>query len=210
MPCPYVFNMRATGKGSNVWILVGLGNPGDRYRHTRHNLGFGAVEAFAARQQACWHDRKHIAETGEIRLGSETVLAARPLRYMNRSGEAILELFDRYGSEPGSLVVVHDDLDLPFERLKIKRGGGPGGHRGVESIILALGTDEFPRVKMGIGRPEADQRPEDYVLSRFSPGEAERVPDFLGLAADALAYLVQEGLARAMNRFNNNPDKDTD
>jgi PTH1 family peptidyl-tRNA hydrolase len=182
--------------------MAGLGNPGRRYSKTRHNIGFLVLDRFAFRQKSAWHERKGLAAVGSHLVGSTRILLVKPQTHMNRSGEAIREILDASGVPTESLIVVHDDMDLPFETMKLKRGGGSGGHKGIESILCELGSDRFLRVKMGIGRPEAGEQPEDYVLGPFPDEQGARLPLFLERGAEALECVLEEGIDRAMNLFN--------
>jgi len=184
-----------------VHLIVGLGNPGREYSQTRHNLGYQVVEALAGRWRIALSHRSLESRWGRGRLGEEAVILAQPTTYMNLSGRAVSRLLRYFKLSPGALVVVHDDLDVPPGRLKIVTRGGPGGHQGVLSVMAALDTEEFLRVKLGIGRPPLYLSPEDYVLSPFSPEEAEAIPDLVARAALAVETLITEGLAAAQNRF---------
>ncbi len=185
-----------------MWLIVGLGNPGNLYRTTRHNAGFLVLDFVASRQDILWKVQKHNGSVGKGLLGGEEAILVKPLSFMNRSGMVVGPLVREYGVLPEKLIVVHDDMDLPFDRLKIKLGGGAGGHKGVGSIADCLGSNGFLRVKMGIGRPEPWQRPEEYVLDPFSVEQAEMLPTFLELGAEAVESIVEQGIGRAMNRFN--------
>lgn len=185
-----------------MWIIVGLGNPGEPYRLTRHNAGFWVVEAFARQKGISWKPYGKRAEIGRGRVAGEDLLLVKPTTFMNRSGEAVGPIWKSFGGGDERMVVVHDDLDLPFGRLKIRKGGGSGGHKGVESIQEALEWDGFLHLKIGIGRPVQGQTPEAYVLDRFRPEEMEGMPQLIAAAAEALESLVREGPERAMNRYN--------
>lgn len=185
-----------------MWMIAGLGNPGRRYEKTRHNIGFLVLDLFAARRKIPWRERKGFVTIGSQVWGETSVLLVKPQTYMNRSGRAVAQILEEAGATTESLVVVHDDMDLPFETMKLKRGGGAGGHRGIESILEALGSDRFLRVKMGIGRPAAEQESEDYVLGVFPEEEAARLQPFLVRGADALEAVIEQGIDRAMNLFN--------
>lgn len=183
---------------------MGLGNPGERYAHTRHNTGAMALERAAAKWAvalppagpACW---------GRGRVGDMEVALAVPLAWMNQSGPVVNKLLEVLALSPEHLVLVHDDLDLEVGRLRLKRGGGWGGHNGVSSVIETLGTQDFCRVKVGIGRPPPGVDPAEYVLSPFSPDERELIEASLDRAVPALECLVTEGLEAAMNRYNVRP-----
>jgi len=183
-------------------LIAGLGNPGRRYSRTRHNIGFLILDLFASRQKCPWEERKRFATIGSHVLDEPEILLVKPQTYMNRSGEVVGRILDESGVPTESVIVVHDDMDLPFETMKIKKGGGAGGHRGIESILWELGSDRFLRVKMGIGRPEAGEQPEDYVLGAFPDEQAERLPQFLVRGAEALECILEQGIDRAMNLFN--------
>lgn len=187
-------------------LVVGLGNPGPEYAGTRHNLGFRVVEVLAARWSVALKEKKRLeAYVGQGEVAGEPVVLAQPLTYMNLSGQAVAKLLRYWRLAPADMVVLHDDLDVPLGRLKVVERGGPGGHRGVLSIQEALGTGEFLRVKLGIGRPPPFLSSEDYVLSPFSPEEAEAIPDLVARAALAVETLITEGLAAAQNRFHGGP-----
>lgn len=183
---------------------MGLGNPGPDYAGTRHNLGADVVTLLAERAGTALRKGKERALTAEIRTGGRLLVLAFPQTYVNLSGESVGRLVRRYGisDDLRRLVVVHDELDLPVGRIKIKDGGGTAGHNGLESIRSHLHTGGFLRVRMGIGRPPGRQVAADYVLRR--PGRAERIDLDVAVdeAADAVVCILQEGVERAMNRFN--------
>ncbi len=182
-------------------LIVGLGNPGARYVGTRHNLGFEVVSSLAARrglQLDTLECNALVAEQAEL------VLAA-PQTYMNRSGFACRCLLQRRGIEVDHLLVVYDDVALPFGRLRLRRSGGPGGHRGMESIVRNLQSEGMPRLRLGVGPSEGEEESTDlvdFVLSPFSEAEAPEVPALIERATDACELWLQEGVDRAMNRFN--------
>jgi PTH1 family peptidyl-tRNA hydrolase len=182
-------------------LIVGLGNPSERYAQTRHNIGSRVVEQAAAR----WSQPLKPAgpaRRGIRRFGQLEVALAVPLVWMNESGPAVKTLCEELALPADGLIVVHDDLDLPLGRLRLKRNGGAGGHNGILSIIAALGTDTFCRLKLGIGRPAPGLDPADYVLSAFLPEEIPIVDQVLDQAVLALDCLITEGIDVAMNRFN--------
>ncbi len=185
-----------------MWLIAGLGNPGADYAGTRHNIGFRVVDLFAARRRVTWKGWKGIGEVGRTSLGGEGILLVKPQDFMNRSGPVLARLLRGEDLPVEAMIVVHDEMDLPFETLRLKRGGGAGGHKGVASILEAVGSDGFIRVRMGVGRPEPGERAEDYVLGPFPAGELERLPAFLEKGADALECILRRGLARAMNLYN--------
>ncbi len=181
-----------------MWLLVGLGNPGPRYLHTRHNLGWLVISALAESRGRRWQseERALVAE-----LPGEAWLLL-PLTYMNLSGEAVGPMAREKNIPPERVLVVHDDLDLPLGRMKFVPKGGAGGHRGVLSVMSALGTEEFPRLKLGIGRPPAGVPVKDYVLSEFTPEEWPLVEKVILRAQEALECLLKEGLLKAMSLYN--------
>lgn len=182
-------------------LVVGLGNPGARYRSTRHNVGFMVVERLARRWGIDLGGRRHGAEIGVGEVAGARAVLAKPHTFMNASGDSIVKLRRAYRVEPGDVVAIHDDLDLAVGRVRIRGGGGAGGHRGVASLIAALGS-EFPRVRVGIGRPPGGEDPVDFVLERFEPGERAAVDAAIERAADGVESLLRDGLVRAMNAFN--------
>ncbi len=182
-------------------LVVGLGNPGAKYAWTRHNLGFHVAAALSELWNMPLNRQSLESHWGQGRVGEETVVLAQPTTFMNLSGRAVSRLLAYFRLTPQALVVIHDDLDVPPGRLKIVERGGPGGHRGVLSIIAALDTEEFLRVKLGIGRPSEEMDAEDYVLSHFSREEAEAITDLVVRAAEAVTTLIEAGLAAARNRF---------
>lgn len=182
-------------------VVVGLGNPGPGYADTRHNVGFRVVDLLATRMGGRFSRHRANADVLEDRLSGRRVVLAKPRTYMNLSGGPVAGLVRYYRVEPSELVVVHDDLDLGFGVIRLKRGGGEGGHNGLRSISSALGTRDYLRVRVGIGRPPGRQDPADYVLSRFSSTERTELGVVLELAADAVETLLSEGLERAQNRF---------
>lgn len=185
-------------------LVVGLGNPGDQYALTRHNAGRWVVEEFVRRHDGrLRRARRQQALVCELRLGERRVAAAAPVTWMNESGRAVAPLVRRYRiRDLSSLVVVHDELDLPVGRLKIKTGGGIAGHKGLQSIRAHLRSDAFTRVRIGVGRPDITPRGGDYVLKR--PGRAERgeLEAIVERAADAIEHFLDHGLEPTMNRFN--------
>jgi len=185
-----------------VWMIVGLGNPGDQYQNTRHNFGFLVLDLIAARQKVSLKEYARFAVTGTFELDRTEVLLVKPQTYMNRSGEVVGYFSRRLDLPPESIIIIHDDLDLPFEMLRIKKRGGAGGHRGIESILNELGTDRFLRIKLGISRPDIQEAPQEYVLSCFSPEQEEKIPGLLLQTAQAAECMVLEGVDRAMNLFN--------
>jgi PTH1 family peptidyl-tRNA hydrolase len=183
-------------------LVVGLGNPGPEYEATRHNVGFRVVELLAARAGGGRFSKHRTnADVLEGRLAGRRVVLAKPRTYMNLSGGPVAGLAHYFSVPVADVVVLHDELDLDFGVVRLKRGGGEGGHNGLRSITKALGTKEYLRVRFGIGRPPGRQDPADYVLKRFSGAEAKELDLAVDLAADAAEALLGESLEAAQNRF---------
>ena len=183
-------------------LVVGLGNPGDEYRGSRHNLGAEVVELLAKRHGGRLRKRKERALVDEVTIDGRRVALAIPLTYVNDSGHAVGALVRRFGVDPEQLVVVHDELDLPVAELKVKSGGGLAGHNGLRSIVAHLHTQDFQRVRIGVGKPVSKERGADHVLNRFSKRERAQVDVTVEQAADAIETIVRDGVDAAMNRFN--------
>jgi peptidyl-tRNA hydrolase, PTH1 family len=186
-------------------LVVGLGNPGPRYRRTRHNLGFRVVDLLARRWDVVIGGRRHEAESGVGEVAGVRAVLAKPLTFMNCSGEAVAKLRRSYRLAVDEVVAVYDDLDLPLGRVRVRADGSAGGHNGVASLIAVLGKG-FPRVRIGIGRPPGGGDPVGYVLERFTAEEEAVMEPALDRAASAVETLVRDGLGRAMNAFNRRPD----
>ncbi|MDJ0322973.1 aminoacyl-tRNA hydrolase [Cryobacterium sp. PH31-AA6] len=187
----------------NLWLVVGLGNPGPGYAGNRHNVGHMVAAVLADRLSANFKNHKTTSAVAEGRSfpGGPKLVLAKPSTYMNVSGGPVAALLRFYSLEPDRLVVVHDDLDLPFDTLKIKVGGGHGGHNGLRDIIAATGTKEFVRIRMGIGRPPGRQDAADFVLHDFAKDEREVLPTLLEDAADAIELIAAEGVTAAQQKF---------
>jgi peptidyl-tRNA hydrolase, PTH1 family len=192
------------------WLVAGLGNPGPAYAHTRHNVGFAAVERLAAAAAERFRPGPCEAQVAQVSLAAVPVALIKPQTFMNRSGVAVAGWLARLGLPPARLVVVHDDLDLPVGRLRVVASAGPGGHRGVASIRDCLGTTEFGRVRVGIGRPEIGEDSAERVLAEVAPDELAALVDAVARAADAVRCLILEGPGPAMNRYNVRPRPATD
>lgn len=190
-------------------LIVGLGNPGIEYQFTYHNLGFLAVDRLAEQQAVTVGNRHCQALTGRTTLGTEPVLLAKPETFMNLSGLAVRELVGKYDVQPASdLIVIYDELDLPFGTIRIRQRGGSAGHNGLESILGALGTDQFLRIRIGI---EPDRKVSDgarYVLSQFKKSQLKTIDEALDTAADAAKAIIVDGPSAAMNRFNRRDKED--
>lgn len=182
------------------WLVVGLGNPEGEYAGTRHNLGFGVVDELAGRQRVQVRDRAARSLTGRVRAEGREVVLAKPQTYMNLSGTAVKALRAKYGVPLEHTVIVHDELDLPFGRIRVRLDGSAAGHNGVESVIESLGTRDFIRVRIGVGRPIGPGM--EYLLSPFTASEREALPPIIARAADAVLSIVQLGLDRTMTDFN--------
>lgn len=184
-------------------LVLGLGNPGAEYVGTRHNVGYAVVEELARRYGIELDRARHRAKFGKGRMGDAVVLLAEPLTYMNLSGEAAKPLLSYHGMDADELIVVHDEADLEPGTVRVKQGGGLAGHNGLKSIAAHLGTREFPRVRVGIGRPEGGGgHMSRHVLSKPSPDVAAALADGVDRAADAVEVLIREGAEAAMRRFN--------
>jgi PTH1 family peptidyl-tRNA hydrolase len=196
-------------------LIVGLGNPGNQYAHSRHNIGFMCVSHFAKTRDWGFEKKEGLARTAHGRIGGEEIVLARPQTFMNLSGEAVKKLTIKYRIKPEDLIVMHDEMDLNLGIIRIRRGGSSAGHNGVESIIRELGTADFVRVRVGVGRPNVDGAAEHshvigYVLGDFEGDEAEVIKKVISEVDQAIMTLIQDGLDTAMNKFNktNAPKKD--
>ena len=183
-------------------IVVGLGNPGAKYRANRHNVGYLILSELAERFAKTPPKARFRADTLEIQWNRETILLLCPTTYMNQSGQSVSEAVRFYKLPPEDVLVVCDDLDLPFAKIRIRAEGGCGGQKGLKDIARLLGTEKFPRLRFGIGRPPGQMDPADYVLSNFSAEEKKELPFALKIAADAAECCWAEGLAVAMNQYN--------
>lgn len=184
------------------WLIVGLGNPGPRYELTRHNVGQLVIDELAARRGEGFRAHKANARVAEtwLRPGAAGLVLAKPNTFMNVSGGPVAGLAAFYGIPADRVIVVHDELDIPFDTIKLKTGGGHGGHNGVRDVAKALDSAEFARVRVGIGRPPGRQDPADWVLQPFGAAERKNLPILLGDAADAVEQLVDEGLLAAQQK----------
>jgi PTH1 family peptidyl-tRNA hydrolase len=187
---------------AQAWLIVGLGNPGPRYELTRHNVGQMVLDELAARRSERFRAHKANARVAEtwLRPGGPKLILAKPNTFMNVSGGPVAGLATFYGIEPEQVVIVHDELDIPFDTIKLKTGGGHGGHNGVRDVAKALDSGDFARVRVGIGRPPGRQDPADWVLDPFGAAERKNLPILLGDAADAVEQLVGEGLLAAQQK----------
>jgi len=186
--------------GPRPAIIVGLGNPGPKYAPTRHNVGFRCIDLLAERAGINLNDRRKHADLGRGTLGGIPVVLAKPRTFMNASGLAARYLLDRFGTSPDRMLVVVDDLDLPLGKIRMRGAGSSGGHRGLDSISAEAHTGGYPRLRIGIGRPDADAVA--HVLSGFAPAEEATLAEALARAADAVEVWAELGVDAAMNRFN--------
>jgi len=189
---------------TDTFLLVGFGNPGREYKDTRHNIGFMFIDRVAVALNARGMKLQSKAIVLSALYEERKVILAKPQTYMNLSGQSVQGLLHFYKLPPENLLVAHDDLDLPFGTLRIRPAGGPGGQRGMASTIEQLGTKEFPRLRLGIGRPPGRMDPKDYVLQEFSRDDLKLLPEILDRAAEAALEFVIKGLNAAMNKYNGN------
>lgn len=187
--------------GSRVRLIVGLGNPGPGYARTRHNVGFMVVDRLADRHGLRFNQKKAHSLVARGEIGGSEVVLAKPQTYMNLSGGAVQGLLMVFGVKPTDLLVVYDDFDLPLGTLRLRPRGGPGTHNGMRSIVERLGTQEFPRLRLGIG-PAGPADPQEYVLSPFAEAEQPVIEEACERAVAAIETLLREGLEAAMNRYN--------
>jgi PTH1 family peptidyl-tRNA hydrolase len=187
------------------WLVVGLGNPGPGYAGNRHNVGYLVVDVLAQRERERFRSHKGVADVASYRVGGARVRLAKPRSYMNDSGRPVAALRDFFKVPPDRLVVVHDELDIPFGALRLKIGGGDNGHNGLRSVRQALGSGDFVRVRFGIGRPPGRQDPAEFVLRDFSPAERKELDFLVERAADAVESVVADGLPAAQNAYNADP-----
>ena len=189
--------------GGVSWLLVGLGNPGDKYENTRHNVGYMVADELAERQNKPIQRLKFKALTNVLTISGEKVLVMKPITYMNLSGEAVRQALDFYKVPPDHVLVISDDTALAAGRLRIRIKGSAGGHNGLKNIIQHLGTDQFPRLRVGVGeKPHPDYDLADWVLSKFTGEDKKNMDAAVKRAADAVECILAEGIDRGMGRFN--------
>ena len=186
----------------NTFLIVGLGNPGREYKDNRHSIGFMLVDRLTIRLNARMSRLQSKSLVASLNYEGQKLILAKPQTYMNLSGQSIQGLAHFYKIPLENMIVAHDDLDLPFGAIRIRPGGGPGGQRGIASTIERLGSKDFPRLRIGIGRPPGRMDPADYVLQDFSKADLPLLSEILDRAADAVLAFVTEGLNAAMNKFN--------
>jgi PTH1 family peptidyl-tRNA hydrolase len=190
-----------------VRLIVGLGNPGKEYRDTRHNVGFMVADELARRHQLTWAMAPgQVPETFVAkRFGEPSWMLAKPLTYMNRSGEAVAALARYYDIAPAEMLIVVDEVALPFTRLRARAHGSAGGHNGLKSVIAGLGSTQFPRLRLGVGRGDARRDLGDHVLAKFESGERADLETFIMRAADAVEMFAVAGIGQVMNTYNPDP-----
>lgn len=187
----------------STWLIVGLGNPGSEYERTRHNIGFIAVDALAARLGTSFgRNKKAPGLVAEGKLGDSKLILLKPTTYMNRSGQAVGPIAAFYKIPADHIIVLHDELDIDYLRIRMKLGGGDNGHNGLKSIRATLGTGDWYRIRLGIGRPAGSQDPASYVLRPFSVSEWKEIAEFSDRAAEAVETLIDSDLATAQGRYN--------
>jgi PTH1 family peptidyl-tRNA hydrolase len=192
-----------------MWLLAGLGNPGQKYAGNRHNVGFMVVDQVLQRVGARSARARMGAELSEAAIGRNKVIFCKPMEFMNTSGSAISRAAAFWKVPPRQILVIHDDMDLDFGRMKLVEGGGTGGHNGLRSIVAELGSEAFCRLRFGIGRPPPAWEGADFVLADFSTAERKVLPDLIEEAAQTAETIVKDGLVTAMNRFNRRRKKQT-
>lgn len=186
-----------------MYIIAGLGNPGRNYVGTRHNIGFDALDALASKNNIKFNKTKFKADIGEGIIGTERVILAKPQTFMNLSGESIRPLRDWYKIPDENIIIIHDDISLPLGKLRLRGKGSAGGHNGMKSIIYQLGTDIFPRLKIGVGAPpDAEYDLADFVLGKFSKDEVEILAKTVVKVTDAVESIIRNGVEKTMSKFN--------
>ena len=197
-----LFPRGSGGAPGETWLVVGLGNPGPKYKDTRHNVAWWALDELADRAGVKFGKRTGDAETAEAQIGEGSALLVRPMTYVNLSGRAVRAAMRKRNVPVERVIVISDDINLDPGRIRIRAKGGAGGHNGLKSIIDTLGTNEFARIRIGVGMPPTPDAQVDYVLGKMPPKERDLVQDAARRAADAVEAAIREGLQEAMNRFN--------
>jgi len=183
-------------------LIIGLGNPGKDYSRNRHNVGFRCINHLAKAHGISLGQRNCQAQHGMGQIAGVKAVLAKPRTFMNLSGSSVKLLLHRFKATPADIVIIHDDLDLPVGKVRLYSNGGTGGHKGIASVIAALGSRDFVRIRIGIGRPVTDTDAVDYVLGDFSPAELPAIEEAIAKVGEAVPYLLKEGLAAAMNKYN--------
>lgn len=189
-----------------MYVVIGLGNPGNKYKGTRHNVGFDTIDCIAQRNNTKINKIKFKSIYGETQIGGQKVLLVKPQTYMNRSGESVLDIYNFYKIPLENIIVVVDDVDIKFGSLRIRTKGSAGTHNGMKSIIYLLQSDDFPRIKIGVGKPNEHQDLADFVLSGFSKDDRIYIDSTIEQAAKAVEKIITDGVNHAMNEFNTNND----
>lgn len=185
-----------------MYVVVGLGNPGKQYDHTRHNVGFDVIDILAKEYDISVSKIKHKALIGEGRIGTEKVLLVKPQTYMNLSGETLIDIYKYYKVDLSNIIVIYDDIDLDVGKIRIRKKGSGGTHNGMRSIVKCLGSTDFPRVRVGVSKPMPGQNLADFVLSRFRKEESDNIADGLEKSAKAVDAIIRENIDNAMNKYN--------
>lgn len=185
-----------------VKLIIGLGNPGDEYKRTRHNTGFMVIDELASACSIAVNRKRYKAHIGEGSINDVRVVLGKPQTFMNLSGDPVALMLKGFNLSADDLIIIYDDMDMDIGRIRIRDKGSHGGHRGVRSIIDAIGTDSFVRIKIGIGRPRAGMDSSDYVLTNFKKDELPILKEAIMRASDALSFLIKNNVAAAMNRYN--------
>ena len=185
-----------------MYIIVGLGNPGQKYEHTRHNVGFDAIDEIARQHNIRVDKLKHRALLGEGRIGGEKVVLVKPQTYMNLSGESLISLANYYKVEDENIIVIYDDIDLDVGKLRIRQKGSAGSHNGMKSIVKCLGSSDFPRIRIGVSKPDKNMDLADFVLSRFSKEDRILVEESIERVVKAVEETMESNLDKAMNKYN--------
>ncbi len=183
-----------------MYLIVGLGNPGKQYEHTRHNVGFDCIDFISSRYNIPVNRTKFKGMYGEGFVENEKVILLKPLTYMNLSGESVKEIMDFYKINSENIIVIYDDVSLDVGRIRIRNKGSAGGHNGIKNIIYNLNTDVFPRIKVGVGQPTEELV--SFVLGKFSKDERENLNKIIQISSDAVEAIVKDGINEAMNRYN--------
>lgn len=185
-----------------MYIIVGLGNPGKQYENTRHNVGFNVIDILAEEYDISVTKMKHKALIGEGRVGTEKVVLVKPVTYMNLSGESLAEIYNFYKVDTNNIVVIYDDIDLDVGKIRIRKKGSGGTHNGMKSIVKCLGTTDFPRVRVGVSKPEPGRDLANFVLSKFAPDEVADLKEGLEKSVLAIDSIIRENIDLAMNKYN--------
>lgn len=185
-----------------MYIIVGLGNPGKQYENTRHNVGFNVIDILAEEYDISVTKMKHKALIGEGRVGTEKVVLVKPVTYMNLSGESLAEIYNFYKVDTNNIVVIYDDIDLDVGKIRIRKKGSGGTHNGMRSIVKCLGTTDFPRVRVGVSKPEPGRDLANFVLSKFAPDEVADLKEGLEKSVLAVDSIIRENIDLAMNKYN--------